>query len=177
MMKSILIMLTVFCTGCNSPAKDISVMEATESLQLSMAISNDTIERNNPLNIRLVLTNVSEHPVLVNARMAVGFRDQISREIFFEIRGGVNEEVISLIPVDINREDAEKEDYQYLKAGENIEKELNLFQFYMPEASGELSITAFYQADEEAINRPENIVKGIIESNSANIFLKDKSKN
>ena len=143
-----------------------------QMLEMKIEVSDEIMRENEPFYINVTLTNVSDQEVLINSRLAVGFEDDISREIYFQLKEVESGKEASLIPLDINREDAEKENFQNLKSKESISTKVNFANFYIPEKKGKYELTGFYQADENSFNRPDEVIKGIFKSNSVIIEYK-----
>ena len=135
-------------------------MKKEEVLRFEVVVPEISNISDPELRLLLKLTNVSDHPVLVNSRLAVGFEDQISREVFFEIVDQESNKLLEFSQIDINREDPGIEDYRFLKPDESISKDVNLRQFYAPLKKGKFLLTAYYEADEEAFRRPDEVVSG-----------------
>ncbi|MEP0825169.1 MAG: hypothetical protein HRF40_06765 [Nitrososphaera sp.] len=103
---------------------------------------------------------------MVNKRLAIGYRDNISREIFADLINLDTGEPARIDAVDYNRNFSPASDYVYLQPGETISTLFDLFEWYPPVYDGTYRLVVYYQADEPmATAAPPDVVSGVIESN------------
>jgi hypothetical protein len=117
------------------------------------------VARSGPAPVSVTITNVSEEPVLVNRRLAPGYRDSTSRELWADIvdeRGAPAE----LSTIDYERDLPAPGDYGELAPGASIATEFDLFHYARPRQPGRYTVTIVYQADEAVADPPAGIVAG-----------------
>lgn len=117
------------------------------------------VARSGPAPVSVTVTNVSDSPVLVNRRLAPGYRDSTSRELWADIRDerGAPAEVST---IDYARDLPAPGDYGELAAGDAIATGFDLFHYARPRQPGRYSVTIVYQADEPAADPPAGVVAG-----------------
>ena len=117
------------------------------------------VARSGPAPVSVRITNVSEEPVLVNRRLAPGYRDSTSRELWADIvdESGAPAEVST---IDYERDLPAPDDYGELAPAQSIATEFDLFHYARPRQAGRYTVTIVYQADEPAADPPEGIVAG-----------------
>jgi len=98
--------------------------------------------------------------------MAVGYRDNLSREIFADLIDAETGQPARIDAVDYNRNFSLASDYIYLNPDESISTSFDLLEWYPPVEGGTFKLVVYYQADEPlATAAPPNVVSGIIKSN------------
>src|SRR6185437_15934611 len=55
------------------------------TLRLELRVPSDPLRRADPAPVTLVLTNAGPAPLVVNRRMAPGYVDSVSREVYFDV--------------------------------------------------------------------------------------------
>ncbi len=117
------------------------------------------VARSGPAPVSVTITNVSDEPVLVNRRLAPGYRDSTSRELWADIldeSGGPAE----VSTIDYERDLPAAGDFGELAPAESIATEFDLFHYARPRRPGRYTVTIVYQADEAAAGPPAGIVAG-----------------
>lgn len=117
-----------------------------------------------PCPVEVQLINEDKAPLLVNARMAVGYRDTLSRELYVDlvdIESGLPAEIMV---VDYKREFSPKSDYVELHPGHSVGSSFDLFKWYRPIRAGNYRMVVYYQADEPLASAPINVVHGVFSS-------------
>lgn len=117
------------------------------------------LARSEPAPVTVTVINDSAEPVVVNRRMAPGYRDSDSRELWAEVRDpdGVPVETAS---IDYERDYPGPGDYGELAPGESISTQFDLFHYARPQAAGRYRLVVVYQADEPTPSRPAGVVTG-----------------
>ena len=117
------------------------------------------VGRSGPAPVTVTVTNVSDAPVLVNRRLAPGYRDSTSRELWADIRDatGAPAEVAT---IDYERDLPAPDDYGELAPDESISAGFDLFHYARPQHPGRYVVTIVYQADEAAADPPAGVVAG-----------------
>jgi hypothetical protein len=118
-----------------------------------------TPARSDPAPVSVTITNVSDAPVLVNRRLAPGYRGSLSREVWAEIRDETGAEA-AVSTIDYERDFPSADDYGELAPGESVSGEFDLFHYARPQRPGRYTVTIVYQADEPVANPPEGVVAG-----------------
>jgi hypothetical protein len=117
------------------------------------------VARSGPAPVTVTVTNVSDGPVLVNRRLAPGYRDATSRELWADVRDedGAEAEVAT---IEYERDLPGRDDYGELAPGESVAGEFDLFHYARPRWPGRYNVTISYQADEPVANPPAGVVAG-----------------
>jgi hypothetical protein len=140
-----------------------SADDATADLELTLHLPEGPLARSMPAPVRLVLRNLGTSRVVVNRRLAPGYRDSISREVFFDMTSvDGTPEPIGAIKYD--REFATPAAYVTLNPGEQVEADVDLLRWCRPRGPGHYSVVARYQADEPLASPPPGIARGTISS-------------
>lgn len=134
------------------------------SLNIDVQILTDPIRRSAPCIVAVTIVNRGKDTVLVNKRLAVGYRTSEFRELFFEIFRKDSNERTAAETVFYHRAQAGPEDYSPLAPGDSISTRLNLFQWYEVVTVASYDLQAFYQADEPFAAPPDGILDGIHQS-------------
>jgi hypothetical protein len=117
------------------------------------------VARSGPAPVRVTVTNVSDGPVLVNRRLAPGYRDSTSRELWADVRGEDGAEA-AVATIEYERDLPRPEDYVELARGESVSGEFDLFHYARPRWPGRYAVTITYQADEAVASPPAGVVAG-----------------
>ncbi|HEY5880770.1 MAG TPA: hypothetical protein VIU11_17800 [Nakamurella sp.] len=145
----------------------------TGPLRLDLRVPADPLRRADPVPVVVVLTNAGSSPVLVNRRMAPGYVDSISREVYFDMDmdtagdggdgdggyggGGYGQRKYE-------RELPAAADFGPLGAGEQIRAEIDLLGWYRLRAPGTYRVRAHYRCDEELAEPPAGTFAGVVDS-------------
>lgn len=178
---SILILTSIRCK--DSPT---ARSQENNALEEQLVTSKDSIAMNSPIGITLeikerniyrgktpcpvsvVVTNESEGPLLLNKRLALGYRNSAARELFVEIFKKSTNEVVSVGREDYQRDPAMPEDFSYLQPGEKIMTTFDFCEWYdlpLSLEGGEYEMVVYYQADESSFEEmPKEILKGVYAS-------------
>ncbi len=148
------------------------MMTESQQLTLTITIPGDTAELDRPFPIIATLINHSSHGVVVNGRMAVGYRDHLARELFAELRDLVSLESALIHETDYDRDFSTAEDYLSLGSGEQISAYFDLFEWYRPEKQGDYQLIVYYQADEPLAEAPPEVLRGVIKSEPVAISIR-----
>ena len=117
------------------------------------------VARSGPAPVAVSVTNVSDSPVLVNRRLAPGYRDASSRELWADIRDDTGAPA-SVSTIDYERDLPTASDYGELGPGESLTGRFDLFHYARPQRAGRYSVTVVYQADEPVAGPPPGVVAG-----------------
>jgi hypothetical protein len=117
------------------------------------------VARSGPAPVRVTVTNISGAPVLVNRRLAPGYRDSTSRELWAEVRDESGAPAAAAT-IDYERDMPGPDDYGPLAPGESITGGFDLFHYVRPQRPGRYRVTIVYQADEALARPPADVVAG-----------------
>jgi hypothetical protein len=115
--------------------------------------------RSGPAPVTVTVTNVSDAPVLVNRRLAPGYRDSTSRELWADVRDEQGAEA-AVATIEYERDFPAPEDYAELAPGESVAGGFDLFRYARPRWPGRYAVTITYQADEPVASPPPGVVAG-----------------
>ena len=117
------------------------------------------LARSRPAPVAVTITNTSDAPVLVNRRLAPGYRDAISRELWADIRDADGAPA-AVATIDYERDLPGPEDYAELDPGAALTTVFDVFHYARPQHPGRYAVTIVYQADEPLARPPAGIVAG-----------------
>lgn len=143
--------------NCPCSSLNTNEMNETKTLLLKILPLPDKIPLIKPLKVEVSLENNGQDSVLVNKRMAVGYENSISRELYLKLVRVDQSEKLDNIEYDINRDFSPPSDYQWLQPGETIITNFDLLDYYHITKPGTYQLTAYYQADEDLADTPEEI--------------------
>jgi hypothetical protein len=162
-----MVFVGVLLLGCgNNPdqQKTTSFMKNAAGLKLYMELPAEPIYLNHPLMIKVTLANEGGQAVIINKRLAPGYEQTLSRELFADMVSDENGEKAAYHEVDINRDFSHPEDYKQLAPGESLTVAFNVFDYYQLTQPGKYRLTLYYQADESLATTPEGIFSGKVSS-------------
>ena len=131
-----------------------------EKLDLKVHILTQPVRLSGPCRVEVRLTNQSLDAVLINRRLAVGYRDSIARELFIEVYKRGSDEVVSRKALLYQRDFSSPADYVGLAPGQSIAKSFDLFEWYSLPSAGEFELIVCYQADEPLAPKPAGLLLG-----------------
>ena len=146
-------------------------MQEPEQLSLEIERMDEHCRRSQPciLNVRLI--NTGQKPITVNQRMALGYRDSLSRELFADLVEAESNQPAKIRLARYDRDFSESSDYVILSPQQELSKPVDLFKYYLPANPGKYRLTLHYQADEELAQAPADVVKGIVSSEPVDLFV------
>jgi hypothetical protein len=136
-------------------------MKAQQALQLAVEILQDPVHLDRRCPVRVTLSNAGSDPVLVNGRLAVGYRGNLARELYAELIDLATGGPALIYEVDYDRSFSPLSDYIWLNPGESISTGFDLWEWYAPIGAGRYRLVMYYQADERLADAPEEIVHGV----------------
>lgn len=139
-------------------------MDEQPNLRLEAALPPSPVPLSQPCPVTVRLVNEGAAPVMVNRRLAVGYRDHHARELFAELREADTGQPAPIRPVDYERQFSPPEDYGYLAPGESISQSFDLFGWYAPQKGGRYQLVVYYQADEPLAKPPPEVARGVYAS-------------
>lgn len=117
------------------------------------------VARSGPVPVTVTVTNVADAPALVNRRLAPGYRDASSRELWADVRDETGAPA-AVATIDYERDLPREDDYGELAPGEAITGGFDLFHYARPQHPGRYTVTIVYQADEAVASPPAGTVAG-----------------
>ena len=117
------------------------------------------VARSAPAPVSVTVTNVSDAPVLVNRRLAPGYRDAISRERWADVSDESGAPA-ALATIDYERALPTRDDFGELAPQDSVTGEFDLFHYARPQQPGRYTVTIVYQADEALADPPAGTVAG-----------------
>lgn len=111
-------------------------------------------------SVNVEIENVSNESVIINKRLAIGYQNSLSRELYVVIYHPDSTENVGIQKVLYERSFALQADFVSLKPGEKILTHFNLFDWYEFPQSGKYDLVVCYQADEELAYKPDGLVQG-----------------
>lgn len=117
--------------------------------------------RSMPATVTVRLTNQQAEPVLINKRLAMGYRNDLNRELFAEVFARGGSEVLSKEERDYQRDRSPATDYVWLQPGESVSTSFDLFRWYTLPGPGEYDLIVNYRADDARGAQPEGLLTGV----------------
>lgn len=138
-----------------------SDMNKISDIKIVANLSKTLISLGTSCTVEVIIQNMGRKNVLLNSRLAVGYRDNLSRELFADLLDPVSGQPIQIAEVDYDRDFSSSSDYIYLEPGRSISGSFDLLEWYTPSTTGTYRLVVHYQADEPLASTPEDIVRGI----------------
>jgi len=142
-------------------------VSAMQTLDLKVRILTQTVRVSGPCNVEVRLTNQSADAVLINKRLAVGYRDSHARELFAEVFKRESTEIVSQKALLYERAFSLPEDYVRLVPGQSVSTTFDLFEWYSLPTPGDFELVVYYQADEPLAAKPAELLRGTYASERA----------
>ena len=108
--------------------------------------------------VEVTVANDTPQPVTVNARLAPGYRDSSSREVFVEVFDG--ERQVAAPAMDYERHPPQRDDYVELAPNQSLTSDFDLPYWYRLPGPGEYELVVHYQADEPLALDVPGLVSG-----------------
>jgi hypothetical protein len=144
----------------HSPAIPKEKGSPMETLDVQVRILTQSVRLSHPCKVEVGLTNRSPDAVLINRRLAVGYRDSVARELFVEVYKRGSDEVISQKALLYQRNFSSPEEYVWLAPRQSIATSFDLFEWYSLPSAGEFELVVCYQADEPLAPKPDGLLPG-----------------
>ncbi|HEX6022764.1 MAG TPA: hypothetical protein VFZ00_12265 [Solirubrobacter sp.] len=103
------------------------------------------VRAHDPHRVEVAIVNDGPEPVTVNARLAPGYRDSSSRELFADVFDGDRQ--VAVPALDYDRHPPQRDDYVELAPGEQLTTSFDLRYWYRV-PPGDYELVVYYQADE-----------------------------
>src|SRR5262245_38763353 len=104
----------------HSPSMPNKKGSAMETLDTQVRVLTQPVRLSHSCKVEVRLTNRSLDAVLINRRLAVGYRDSVAREFFVEVYKRGSGEVVSQKALLYQRNFSSPEDYVWLAPGQSI---------------------------------------------------------
>ncbi len=149
-------------TNQSDRASKLQTMSMEKSKQLEVELQLPTeIQEGKSCEVLVEIKNVSSSGTIVNKRLAVGYQNSLSRELYVTICSEGSVENVGLQKVLYERLFSTPEDYVWLPSGEKINTKFSLFDWYEFPKAGKYTIQICYQADENLAYIPEGLCAGV----------------
>jgi len=160
------------CTGKEPASKDKNTLLSEQKkedrrkmveknpLKITVEIRAGKPRLSQALSLEVRLSNQSEQPVMVNRRLAVGYRESQAREIFVEVFQPDSVQNIAKPAQLYQRNYSVRTDYVWLQPGQSVGTSFDLFEWYAVSAPGKYELVIYYQADESGASPPSGVLKG-----------------
>ena len=134
------------------------------TLRLELLRPGGPLRRADPAPVTVTLINAGSSPVLVNRRMAPGYVDSDSREVYFDVDGEYGRRKYERNP-------PTPEDFAPLAAGARISAEIDLLGWYRLRVAGTYRVVAHYRCDEDWVDPPAGTFVGVVDSAPVSIVV------
>lgn len=135
-----------------------------QTLDLKVRILTQPVRFSGPCSVEVRLTNQNPDPVLINRRLAVGYRDSHARELFAEVFKPGSSEIVGQPALLYNRDFSSPADYVWLAPEESVSTSFDLFEWYTLPGPGAYDLIVYYQGDEPLAAKPANLLPGVYAS-------------
>jgi hypothetical protein len=132
------------------------------TLRLELLVTGEPLRRADPAPVTVTLINTGSSPVLVNHRMAPGYVDSDSREVYFDVDGDYGR-------CKYERNAPTVDDFGPLGAGARISAQIDLLGWYRLRQPGSYRVVAHYRCDEEWVDPPPGTFDGVVDSEPVTI--------
>jgi hypothetical protein len=144
---------------------------AMKILQIDVKI-NQPLHLSSPGMVEVQIKNKSVQAMLLNKRLAVGYGNSLSRELFLEVYKKHSDELVSRQARLYERNFSSLEDYIWIEPGQSISCTFNLFEWYVLPSSGDYEMVMYYQADETLALKPVGLLTGTYASERISLTVK-----
>lgn len=134
------------------------------------ARSSVTVGGSCPVRVRL--RNDGATPTVVNRRLAMGYGDNLSRELFVSLVDASGAEV-AVDRLDYNRSFSPPDDYVELPPGAELSTTVDILEWHPIRQAGSYRLVFHYQADEELASPPRSLACGVYSSLPCVIEVED----
>ena len=117
------------------------------------------LARSAPAPVAVMITNTAPDALLVNRRLAPGYRDAASRELWADVRDADGAPA-AVATIDYERDLPGPEDYVELAPGASLKTVFDVFHYARPQRPGRYTVTIVYQADEPLARPPAGVLAG-----------------
>ena len=159
-MKFLMYLFLILSCNNQSPQKEMN-----STILIKIFCNAEGYDIDSPIPINVIIKNSSKKAVLVNTRLAVGYKNSISRELFAIIEDKKSGKLAEYFEVDIDRDFSIASDYKWFKPNEEIKTVFDLKQYYPLSKAGTYSLILYYESNETHAKYPQDILKGVYESN------------
>lgn len=135
---------------------------AGTALRLELLVPGEPLRRADPAPVTVTLINTGPSPMLVNHRMAPGYVDSDSREVYFDVDGDYGR-------CKYERNAPTLDDFRPLGAGARISAQIDLLGWYRLRQPGSYRVVAHYRCDEEWVDPPAGTFDGVVNSEPVTI--------
>lgn len=134
------------------------------TLRLELRVPDEPLRRADPSPVTVTLINTERIAVLVNRRMAPGYVDSDSREVYFDVNGDYGRRKYERNPPD-------RDDFAPLAGGAQISTEIDLLGWYRLREAGTYRVVAHYRCDEDWVDPPSGAFTGVVDSDPVTISV------
>lgn len=131
-------------------------------VRLELDVPAEPLRRADPAPVTVTLINAGSSPVLVNRRMAPGYVDSDSREVYFDVDGDYGRRKYE-------RNAPARDDFAPLAPGARISTEIDLLGWYRLREPGSYLLVAHYRCDEEWVDPPPGSLVGVVDSDPVTV--------
>lgn len=135
------------------------------TLRLSLLVPATPLRRADPEPVTVTLINIGPAPVLVNRRMAPGYVDSDSREVYFDVDGEYGRRKYE-------RDAPAPDDFAPLAPGARISAAIDLLGWYRLREPGTYRVVAHYRCDEDWVDPPPGTFGGVLDSDPETIRVR-----
>lgn len=139
-------------------------MTPPPELQLDLDLPRGPLRRSDGATVTVRLTNLGSGPALINRRMAPGYRESISREVYFDLDTHYGRRKY-------DRDLPGPSDYGILDAGESINAAIDLLAWYRNIEPGTYRLICHYDAAEPAADPPQAVVRGVVSGEPVDVTV------
>ena len=139
-------------------------MKMSSPLGIKVKVLEGSISLRKPCQVEVTVVNEGRGRLLINGRLAVGYKNTLSRELFADLEESTSHAKARIIEVDYDRNFSPRSDYVNLEPGGSLSRSFDLFEWYAPTQPGVYQLVMHYQADEPLASFPEDVARGTYSS-------------
>lgn len=136
----------------------------TQILKVDARIQSQPVLRSMPCWVEVTLINPLAEPVMINGRLAMGYKERPNRELFAEVFGRGGDAIVSKEARLYQRDLPSDADYISLQPGESVSTKFDLFKWYTLASIGDYDLVVSYSPDTPARHQPSTLLTGIFSS-------------
>lgn len=131
-----------------------------QTLEVEVSLPPGPLRLGEPCPVAVAVRNRGAVAVMVCTRLAPGYRNSISRELFADLLQADGSPAEHMV-VDYDRDLPPPSAYSELAPGDAVCGSFDLFEWYAPVRPGSYRLVLHYQADEPLAARPPGTVAGV----------------
>lgn len=131
-----------------------------EHLTVDAQVLTRPVRLSYPCQVRVSVTNRAGRAVLVNGRLAIGYRGGDHREVFADVFLPGEDTVVGVEALRYARDPATPHDFVWLPSEDSASTTFDLLEWYDLPGPGDYELVVNYQADGPLAVVPDDLLRG-----------------